>query len=238
MEPSDLPDQSFVTYENGFKKTTTIKNGIQTTRLEPDYGNKGSQKPAADKPPFTALADVLAGTPVMQESLTGDSDPKGSQLTLLEAEVEEATRAALTDGPFGDQACCSMCGREVPWTECATGTEICLDCYDQAWEGFHCPNKRCKTDFGRSFSPWFVERDEEKGETIFECPSSKCKKHIVVHDDETDVQLEPLVKLSARCPAMSGDEFEQMLDDWLNGDDETDIVGFNHEAWDSVVSSD
>lgn len=233
VETTSQADAEYVTYENGFKKTTTIKSGVVTTRLEPDYGTKGAPSGKAvvtpHKPPFTPLADVIS-----QRSLVGDDvEEVPSQLTLLSDIPEDAVPGGDMMDEFG--TICGVCRTKVTWNECSPGTDICNECYDAAWEGLKCPNVKCNTNFALGYSPYFVTRDAEAGLTLFECASKKCKQRVEIRDDAED-RFPKLVTLAKSCPPMDADEFESLVDEYLDSlVDETseDDASFDHTAFDS-----
>lgn len=186
-----------ITVENGRRKIVTKKGYVTTTRYE-DIAAPSSAG-GQNKAGFTSAAELLT-----QHSKAADTTSN------------DAAQISLNDAP----ASCSMCKTETTWGDCCDGTDICLTCWDGVWENYRCPHKGCEVRFNLSFTPWFVARDAELGETRFECPNRKCRGEIVVNDTDAQPRLAPLVELATYCPDMSAEEFSELRDEYLSQEEE------------------
>lgn len=105
---------------------------------------------------------------------------------------------------------CAVCRKHKSPSSFEMGTEICFQCWWDAWKGYACPH--CKTKFSAGKEPEFIDRDAKQGISSFRCPSTTCYKEFKVLDDKHKDDYPELVGLAVGLPDWV-QEYEQTQKD-------------------------
>lgn len=158
----------------------------------------------------------------VQGTVAEDAKPQGPQRTVAEVLIStlRRTNGLTTERPvqlldangqptkrsrFALKHKCTKCNKSKFWSSFANGTEICTDCVDTAFAGFHCP--KCKSDLVDRMVPEFVRKDYKHGqlEATFICNKTGCGQQILITQNDQN----SLVELLPYLPLSTGESFDR-----------------------------